>query len=542
MALLKIAAVLLPVMLLSCSAAEDEKVRRPGEIETRSVIRMLSSDLMEGRAPGTRGGELAEEYCRSVLEILGIGPWNGEYMHRFELVGFTTPELSIEAEGVGMRLGDDIMGSLTAEGPFSMTAGAVFVGYGIESEAWSWDDYKDVPVEGKIVVCRVNEPGRDDPDLFEGDALTYYGRWTYKIEEAASRGAAGILMVHTDETAGYGWHVVRNSWGGEELYLPSMLEGDMVFRGWVREETIAKALERAGHSLAGLYDASERRDFRPVDLGVDLSVSGGSVARTLKTSNVVGFIEGNAPGLKDRSIVLSAHIDHLGIDPDLPGHDRIYNGAIDNGSAVAAMMMTARLIEERREELDCSLIVLACQAEEAGLLGSRHFAENVDPGSIVCNINFESTPVWERSGSILGVGAEHSTFDELIPRVAADMGLEYSMFSMADRGFFYRSDQFSFARVGIPAVWISAGEDFESGVNHALKFFTGAYHTVEDEYDPSWELASTAQTIEAAVRLVMMIDGEKPDMRWKGRMTFPVSGGPAEPHSEESGQEDRAGH
>lgn len=494
--------------------------------EIQSVIEFLSSDLLEGRAPGTRGGELAEEYMRSVFKQLDIEPYEGDYFQQFMLHGFTVLDLGIEAGGVRLAFRDDAVGSYVRDEEDFMIAGeAVFVGFGIVAEAWSWDDYKDADVAGKIVICRVNEPGRDDPDLFEGDALTYYGRWTYKIEEAARRGARGILLVHTDETAGYGWHVVRNSWGGEELYLPSQLENGLEFRGWVREGKLREILSAAGRDLEKLYGESERREFAPVDLGFPVKIAGRAESRSMTTRNVVGMIPGVDPLLRGKSIVLSAHIDHLGMSPSLPGDDKIFNGAIDNGSAVAALVMTAKLLRERREELHYSIVVLACQAEEAGLLGSRHFAEEIDPRSVVCNINFESSPVWGPSQSILGVGAEYSTIEQVLEQVASDLGLGYSMLSMADRGFFYRSDQFSFARRGIPSVWISAGEDFEDGINHALEFFTGAYHTVDDEYDPLWELVSTRQTIEAAVLLALRIDRETARPTWQRALPFPVEQG-----------------
>jgi len=494
--------------------------------EIQSVIEYLSSDLLEGRAPGTRGGELAEEYLRSLFKQLDIGPYEGDYFQQFTLRGFSLLDLSIEAKGVRLGFLDDAVGSYPRDDEtFSLSGGAVFVGFGIMADAWSWDDYKDSDVTGKIVICRVNEPGRDDPDLFEGDALTFYGRWTYKIEEAARRGARGILLVHSDDTAGYGWHVVRNSWGGEELYLPSQLENDLEFRGWVREKKLREILSAAGRDLDGLYEESERREFEPVDLGFSVSISGRGESRSLTTRNVVGIIPGVDPLLRGKSIVLSAHIDHLGMKEALPGDDTIFNGAIDNGSAVAAMVMTAKLLRERREELHYSIIVLACQAEEAGLLGSRHFAERIDPASVVCNINFESTPVWGPSRSIFGLGAEYSTIEQTLEIVVSDLGLGYSMFSMTDRGFFYRSDQFSFARRGIPSIWISAGEDYEDGINHQREFFTGAYHTVDDEYDPLWELVSTRQTIEAAVLLALRLDRETARPTWKRTLPFPVEHG-----------------
>ncbi len=517
-------------MSLSCSEREfgivDDTPREVSKLEMQSVIEYLASDLLEGRAPGTRGGELAEEYIRSLLKSYDIEPYRGEYFQEFALSGFVTTELKVEANGVTLAFGDDAVGSFTSsDSGFDITGRAIFVGFGIKSDTWSWDDYKDVDVAGKIVICRVNEPGFGDPALFEGDALTYYGRWTYKIEEAARRGARAILLVHTTQSAGYGWHVVRNSWGGEELFLESEIDSDLVFRGWIREEKLYDMLLPTGISLGDLLTASESRDFIPVDLRFDISISGRGESRNIDTRNVVGYIPGSDSTVSDRAILLSAHIDHLGMSDAGPGEDNIYNGAIDNGSAVAAMMLTAKLLRERKDQLKYSVIILACQAEEAGLLGSLYFANTLDPEAIVCNINFESSPVWGPATSLMGVGSKFSTMEELLIGVADRMGLGYSEFSMSDRGFFYRSDQFSFARKGIPSIWISAGQDFESGINHIYEFFVGDYHTVDDEYDPEWELASLRQTIEAAVLLANRINTDTPDIMWKGKLTFPVDEG-----------------
>ena len=512
---------------ISCSEREfgvpDDMPREVSRLEMQSIIEYLASDLLEGRAPGTRGGELAEEYIRSLFKSYDIGPYQGEYFQEFALSGFTTTDLMVEANGVEFAFRDDAVGSFTRTDPeFNITGRAVFVGFGIKSDAWSWDDYKDADVAGKVLICRVNEPGQNDPELFEGDALTYYGRWTYKIEEAARRGAVAILLVHTEQSAGYGWHVVRNSWGGEELYLPLELENDLVFRGWIREERLLDILQPMGISLGDLLAASESRDFTPVDLRFDVSISGRAESRSIDTRNVVGYIPGSDPMLKDKAILLSAHIDHLGMSDTGPDGDRIYNGAIDNGSAVTAMMLTAKLLRERQDRLRYSVIILACQAEEAGLLGSLYFANTIDPETVVCNINYESSPVWGQATSLMGVGSKFSTMEELLVGVADRMGLGYSEFEMSDRGFFYRSDQFSFARKGIPSIWISAGQDFESGINHLYEFFVGDYHTVDDEYDPAWELVSLRQTIEAAVLLANRINIDTPDIMWKGKLTFPL--------------------
>lgn len=490
--------------------------------QVQSVMEFLSLDHLEGRAPGTRGGELGEHYIKSVLKLLDIEPYGEGYFQEFELRGFTMDGLSAEANGIEAVFRDDIVGSYTGTGEdFQLSAGVVFAGFGITSDAWSWDDYKGLPVDGKILLVRVNEPGKGDEQLFEGDALTYFGRWTYKIEEAVRRGAKGIILIHTDSTAGYGWHVVRNSWGGEELYLPASIDNSLVFRGWMREDRLRDILEAGGRSLEVLYEMSESREFRPVDLGFTMRISGSRSTRSLSTRNVAGYIPAGAPGDDDRAILLSAHTDHLGMNGPAPG-DSIFNGAIDNGSAVAAMIMTAMILRDHREELKRPVIVLACEAEEAGLLGSLYFARSLDPGKILCNINYESTPVWEKPRDVMAIGARYSTLEDILIEILKEKGLGYSLFSMSDQGFFYRSDQFSFARRGIPSIWISAGEDYPGGRERLREFFTGAYHTVDDEFDPSWDLGATVLTVKTSVWLIDHINSHDPAIEWKGLMTFPV--------------------
>lgn len=507
-------------MLAAAAVANDlaGAVDRLTREQLASVIRLLSHDLLEGRAPGTRGGELAEVVTEGLMSWMGLSPpAAGTYRQPLDMKGFTTSSLSVEGRGRRLAYLEDVVGTYRRARPeFDLRAEAVFAGFGVRTPLWSWDDFKDVDVRGRILLVRVNDPGSVQPEVFEGSTLTYYGRWRYKIEEAARAGARGVLLVHTDASAGYGWHVVRNSWSGESLHLPFELDNPLEFAGWIKESALRRLLAGSGVELDALYAASGQRSFRPVSLGFPLRITGRQRFRSVTAHNVVGEI----PGPKPERIVLVAHLDHLGRDETLAG-DQIYNGAIDNGSAVAALLLTARVLLEQRDRLQHSVTVLACHAEEAGLLGSTHYVQHTDRASVVAAINFESTPVWGPSGSVMGVGAQYSTLEELLRQVAARAGVGYSEFSMTDQGFFFRSDQFPFARAGIPAVWISAGEDFLSGRNHLKEFFTGAYHTPRDEFDPSWELEALRQTVRFAVMLVEAIDRAPERPRWTRPLPFP---------------------
>lgn len=497
----------------------EDRASQISKPEMQAVYEFLGDDLLEGRAPGTRGGALAELYLKSLCKWLDLQPAaGGDFLQPFELKGFFTNELMLSAGGMQLAYKDEIMGGfMIEEEKIDLEAEAVFVGFGIQADNWDWDDYKDSDVKDKIVITRVNDPGSENPEIFEGTTLTYYGRWTYHIEEAARRGAAGILLIHTDASAGYGWNVVVNSWTGEELYIQSELDNNMKFAGWIKEAGLKKILDAKGISLASLYEQSLDRSFEPVELGMNIRVSGSNSFRSFTSHNVLAEI----PGKVKERIVLSAHIDHLGMDPEKEG-DQIYNGAIDNGTAVASMMVTAKILKEFQDRLHYTVTILGCHAEESGLLGSKYYVQGTDRESIVASINFESTPVWSKSESIMGIGARFSDFEELIKDLAAENGLEYSSFSLSNQGLFYRSDQFSFARYGIPSVWISAGEDEVTGEQNYTEFWHKDYHTVDDEVDPAWDLGGMEQTIRYALLLVDRINSSQSPPRWKDELSFPM--------------------
>jgi Zn-dependent M28 family amino/carboxypeptidase len=515
----KIAGISLSLLLLAALAGNSDRLDRCAGLsrgQLQSVIEFLSADALEGRAPGTRGGELAENYMHALFKQLGV---HSRYQP-FTLLGFRLSSMEVAAAGHSLAYPEEVVGSyVRAESEFSLEGEAVFVGFGIRTPLWRWDDFKDADLRGKVLLVRVNDPGLFDARIFEGSALTYFGRWTYKVEEAARAGAAAILLIHTTPTAGYDWQVVQNSWSGEELYLPASLENDLKFRGWISEPGLRSLLAEKKIDLERLYRRSLRRDFRPVDLGFTVRISGRNASRRLETRNVVATL----PGSSGKNIVLSAHIDHLGRDERRAG-DQIFNGAIDNGSAVAALAMVAKVFAESGRELRHGLTFLACQAEEAGLLGSKYFVAQAERQGIIANINFESTPVWEKSPDMFAEGAQYSSLEGVVREVAAAQGLNYSRFSQSALGLFYRSDQFPFAQAGIPAIWLSAGERSASGRNRIAEFFKGgAYHTVKDEFDPNWELEGLRQTIRLAVGLIERLDATGEIPSWKERLPFPVA-------------------
>lgn len=491
-------------------------------VEMQSIVEFLGHDLLEGRAPGSRGGYLAEIYLRSLFKFMNLEPASGsDYMQPFALHGYTVDDMRMLTPGVIFSYPRDIVGAFIGAGDFHMEAEAVFVGFGISTPIWKWDDFKDADVSGKLIIARVNDPGMYIPEIFEGKTLTYFGRWTYHIEEAARRGAAGILLIHTDESAGYNWNVVQNSWAGEEVYLPSDLNNNLKFRAWIKESCFRQLLARYKMDLDLLYKKSLSRSFKPVPLGFSVTLEGKSRFRAIMNHNVVAKI----PGRSSKEIVLSAHIDHLGKVSE-GSEEKIFNGAIDNGSAVAAMLLCAKALSRCREELEYTIVFLACNAEESGLLGSKHFVRT-HPGrdNIIANINFESTPVWGATTDFMAVGARFSTLEDMLKELCVQQGLQYTEFSLVNQGFFYRSDQFSFARHGIPAIWISAGENDDSGQTKYPVFWKTNYHTPQDDYDPSWTLEGMRQTVGMTLLLLDRINKSKQAPEWKNGVTFPFEPG-----------------
>jgi Zn-dependent M28 family amino/carboxypeptidase len=521
----KIFAILFTILIfanLLISTTLEERIKNLSKAEMQSIIEFLGDDLLEGRAPGTRGGNLAERYMRSLFKFMKLEPGaNGRYLQPFKLKGFTLKKIAVTAANIDLNYPEDVVGTFTTEEKeFQLDADAVFVGFGITTDLWKWDDYKNVDVKDKIVIARVNDPGMYIPNIFEGKVLTYFGRWTYHIEEAARRGAAGILLIHTDESAGYDWNVVKNSWSGEELYLESDLKTNLKFRAWIKESSLRKVLQTKKINLDKLYKKSLKPRFKPVNLGFKIKIKGKNSSRELMNHNVVAEI----PGRSKKKIVLSAHIDHLGMHPSKQG-DNIFNGAIDNGSAVASMMMVAKILKEFQKDLYYTVVVLACHAEESGLLGSKYYVQNVpDRENIIANINFESTPVWGKASDFMAIGGRFSTLEDMLKTIVEKEGLTYSYFSMVNQGFFYRSDQFSFARYNIPAIWISAGEDDDSEEKKYPRFWKTDYHTVRDEYDPNWELEGLKQTIKMTLLLIEHLNKTKEIPKWKGQLTFPIEG------------------
>ncbi|MCY1034384.1 M28 family metallopeptidase [Corallococcus sp. BB11-1] len=474
----------------------------------RAHVRFLASDLLEGRGPGTRGDALAQEYIATQFEGLGLKPGapDGGYLQRFDLVGINSHPgaMTFQAKSgrVELKPREDFIAVSGVQAPEAKLDASelVFVGYGIVAPEFQWDDFKGVDLKGKTLVILNNDP-EDDPRLFAGKARLWYGRWDYKYEQAAKTGAAGAIILHTTPSAGYPWQVVRTSWTGEQFELPAGDAPRLQVKAWTTEDATKQVLKLAGHDLEALRAAAQKRDFRPVPLGVTLSLRITSEVHRRPTANVLGLLPGSDPTLSKQVVLYSAHHDHLGKKDDgKPGDDVIYNGAVDNASGVAAMLAVARAFTALPTPPRRSILFAAVAAEEYGLLGSAYLAAHppVPTGRIAANVNVDGANILGRTRDITVIGLGKSSLDGFVTAMAKTQGRTVKADQLSDRGFFYRSDQFNFARMGIPAAYFGSGMDFIGkpdgwGREQRGTWEAKHYHQPSDELRPEWDLSGAVE-------------------------------------------------
>jgi Zn-dependent M28 family amino/carboxypeptidase len=505
-------------LLAQAAAAQAPRIT-PAEIDGH--LRFLSSDLLEGRAPATRGGRLTAEYIASQLRESGVEPGvNGSYFQRvpIDVVGADRGSIQVAASGratASLRYPEDVVVWAGSAAERSQANGElVFVGYGARAPEYQWDDFKGVDVRGKVLLVLVNDPPApaDDANRFGGRAMTYYGRWTYKFEEAERQGAAGMLIIHTTEQAGYPWHTVVGSWAKEQRMLPRSpsLPAPLGVRGWITDSAATALLSQAGLNLAELRRRAERRDFRPVATGITLSAGFTNTVQNLESENVVGVVRGSDPTLANEYVALSGHWDHLGIGPAVEG-DSIYNGALDNASGIADLLAVARVaVQSPRPRR--SLLFVFVTAEESGLLGSEYFALNptVPIASIVANLNVDGGNLLGRSTDFRLLGENKSSLGAQFGRMIAPRGWRTSPDEHPERGYFYRSDHFSFAKAGVPSVSIAAGTRYEGrpaewGAQQEEAYTSRCYHQPCDEYRPDFDLTGAAQLAELVLDFAVQL-------------------------------------
>ncbi len=530
----KISLLLGVAILFSC---EQKDQKKPMEVSVSSIeahVRTLASDEFEGRKPFTGGEKQTIRYLKQQLQGLGIAPGNGKsYFQQVPMVELTatpsqTLEISNGAESISLKVGEEFVAytERVVENVSLESSELVFAGYGVVAPEYGWDDYKGLDVKGKTVIVLVNDPGFGSGDsvLFKGETMTYYGRWTYKFEEAARQGAAGCLIVHQTVPAGYPWAVVKNSWSGASLYLDE--SGDIFqpdILGWISRDAAIKIFQASGKDIGNFNELARNKDFQPFGLDLQASVSVSNKIKRSSSMNVIGKITGSSR--PDESIIYSAHWDHLGIGLALDG-DSIYNGAHDNATGTAGLLAIAEAFAKSSKP-ERTVVFVFVTAEEQGLLGSKFYAQNpifpIDKS--VCNINMDGLPYYGKMKDLTIVGYGHSEMDDIATRLAEQQGRYVIPDPDPGKGYFFRSDHFHFAKVGIPALYASGSyEHWDKGVAFAeektQEYLTNAYHKPADEVDDSWDFGGAQFDVQLLYNIGAELANSEDWPKWKEGSEF----------------------
>ena len=530
--MIRISVVLLLLGVCACSKPAEQPPPAPTNLTTSVAIakppafdaarmlddiKTLSSDEFEGRAPGSKGEELTVKFLQDAMTKIGLRPGNtdGTFIQSLPLVGITasnTRPLTVTGKGkkATFKWRDDLVAwtKRVADTSSLDNSEMIFAGYGVTAPEFKWDDFKDVDVKGKTIVVLVNDPqipsasdpSQLDPSIFNGKAMTYYGRWTYKFEEGARRGAAGILIVHETATAGYPFAVVQGNLGERfDLITPDKNMGRASIEGWLSLDAAKRLFAMAGQDFDALKKQALTREFKPVPLGLQASVAIANKLRTIQSRNVVAKLEGSDPQLRDQYVVYTAHWDHLGIGAPVNG-DKIYNGALDNASGVAQVLEIARAFTAVEPRPKRSVLFLMVGAEEQGLLGSQHYAEEpIYPlAKTAAEINIDGVNQWGRTKDITVIGMGASDLDDYLRDAAATQGRILRPDPESEKGFYYRSDHFNFAKKGVPALYTDTGIDFvgkpaEYSQQKRDEYTNKDYHAPSDEVKPDWDLTGAAE-------------------------------------------------
>jgi len=501
----------------------------------RAHVKFLASDLLEGRGTGQRGGDIAAEYIATQFALYGLKPAgdNGTYMQKVPLEGIATQDdttLNLVPEsGVPLELTyrkDFVLTDESGSPHDDINAGLIWIGYGIDAPEFDWDDYKDVDVKGKVLLMLVNEPPSDDPKFFAGKALTYYGRWTYKYEEAARKGAAGVILIHKTSMASYGWDVVRNSWSGEHSFLRDNKDQKLKMAGWMQLESARQLAQMCGMNLDQMIESAGKRGFKAMPLPVKVQASIVSKVRRFDSNNVIATLPGSDPKLKDQAVFYSAHYDHLGIVPGVMG-DNIYNGAQDNATGCGILLEIARAVAGTKQLPKRSIYFAAVTAEEQGLLGSEYLGKHppVPANDISLALNYDDVPPLGVPEELNVAGAERTNFYPAVERMAATFNLTIVPDAQPNAGHYYRSDHFSFARVGVPSFSIDEGDLYKGhtrqwGMQQSEEYVTKHYHQPSDEYHPEMDFRGDAVMARFGIALGWEAANQSMLIGWKSGDEF----------------------
>jgi Zn-dependent M28 family amino/carboxypeptidase len=509
-------------------------------------IKTLASDDFEGRGPGTPGEDKTVAYLTAQMRNMGLKPGNpdGTFVQNVPLIGFqarqVTGAFQVGTHAIGLSFPNDfvavsrrLMDQVTVE-----KSDVVFVGYGVVAPEYGWDDYKGLDVRGKTLIMLINDPpvvdpkgpARLDPGFFKGRAMTYYGRWTYKYEIASEKGAAAAILVHETGPAGYPFEVIRGSWSREnfDIAQPQTSEtpSRVAVEGWITLDKAKELFQASGRDFMALKQAAARRDFRPEPLGGSARFQVANALREVKSKIVVGKFEGTDPALKNEYVVYTAHWDHLGRDPALKG-DQIYNGAADNASGVASVLEIARALAQARPAPRRSLLFLAVTAEEKGLLGAKYYAAHplYPLARTLADINLDVINLWGPTNDIISIGMGNSTLDDLLVEIAGGQGRTVAPDADPEKGYYFRSDHFEFAKQGVPALDPKGGRQYtgksaDFGQRKQDEYTANDYHKVSDEVKPDWDLSGAVLDLKALAELGYRLAQGDRYPEWKADSEF----------------------
>ncbi|MGZ4866563.1 MAG: M28 family peptidase [Candidatus Angelobacter sp.] len=490
-----------PAAQKAMNAIDAEKIR--------ATVKYLSDDALQGRGTGQKGGDMAADWIAAQFKSYGLAAAGdqGTYFQQVNFFGVTTDPKQTRfafvpksGSEMALKFADDyVANDQTHAQKSEIDAPIVFVGYGISAPEYNWDDYKGVDVKGKVLLMLVNEPPSDDPNFFKGRALTYYGRWTYKYEEAARRGAVGVVLIHKTEMASYGWEVVRNSWGGETSLLQEDKDPKLKSAGWIQLEVARKLALAAGMDLDKMLHDATLRSFKPVELPVRVKETIVSTVRRFTSRNVLGQVKGSDAKAAQQAILYTAHYDHLGIHADEPG-DNIYNGAADNATGCGILLELARVVAAAAEKPRRTMIFAAVTAEEQGLLGSMYLGQHppVPAQNISLDLNYDDIQPLGEPQQLVVSGAERTSAYPLVEKVAKDFAMSIQPDNHPEAGHYYRSDHFSLARVGIPAFSVNEGALFKGhdlawGEEKQRDYVAHRYHQPSDQYRADMDFTADAK-------------------------------------------------
>jgi Zn-dependent M28 family amino/carboxypeptidase len=501
-------------------------------------IKTLASDEFEGRSPGTKGEELSIKYISDQFRSIGLKPGNpdGSFFQEVPLAGIKSdPHIALVINGkppMELKFPDDFVASSARLLPEIKidNSDLVFVGYGVVAPEYGWDDYKGVDVRGKTILMLINDPAVPDPNdpskldekMFKGKAMTYYGRWTYKYEIAAQRGAAAAIIIHETEPAAYPWQVVRSSWAKEnfELDNPNKNMDAVSARSWITLDVAKKLFADCGQDFDALKKSAITKDFRPVALNAKAKIDIKQALRSFKSRNVIGKFEGADPTLKDEYVIYTAHWDHLGRHPELQG-DQIFNGAVDNASGDAAVIALASAFPKADPAPKRSILFICTTAEEAGLLGAKFYAEHplYPLEKTLVDINIDSMNVWGKARDIEDVSFGFSTMDDALAEAAKRQGRKAIPNSRPEKGAIYRADNFEFSKIGVPSLYIGKGEHLmsrpENGPLRSDEFDSKDYHQVTDQVNPDWDLSGAVQDVDLLFEVGYQVANADKFPEWK---------------------------